>query len=173
LWATSTAPPKLQQAGEDHLDGLGVGDHAVGDAGQGGDQRWDGDLGVDQGVEGAEHLAAADLDGADLGDAVAGGGAAGGLQVQDHELDVLQWRAEVVQGLLNLSHAREPLSRDTYPLWPIAAVVVTLCRTLVRIKYLASRSIYSSCRRGGCTSCPQRQARALTDELCGSNIGST
>ena len=37
-------------------------------------------------------------------------GAAGGLQVQDDELDVNQRRAEVVQGLLNCSHAREPPS---------------------------------------------------------------
>jgi hypothetical protein len=33
---------ELEQAGEHHLDGLGVGDHAVADAGQGGDDRWDG-----------------------------------------------------------------------------------------------------------------------------------
>jgi hypothetical protein len=107
------AAEELQQAGEHHLDGLGVGDHAVGDAGQGGDQRWDRDLGVDQGVEGAEHLAAADPDGADLRDPVGGGGAAGDLQVQDHELDVDEGRPEIIQGLLECLYVRGLPSRAT------------------------------------------------------------
>ena len=57
--------------------------------------------GVDEGLELAEHLAAAHLHGADLGDAVDPGRAAGRLEVHHDEGDVPQRRAEVVEGRLH------------------------------------------------------------------------
>ena len=92
---------EFQQARQDRLDRLGPGDHAVADPGERADQRRDRDPRADQGLEGADHLAAAHLDGADLGDAVVAGRAARGLEVQDHELDLDQRRAEVVEALLD------------------------------------------------------------------------
>jgi hypothetical protein len=101
---------EFEQAGQDRLDRLRARHHAVGDPGERGDQRRDRDLGVDQRVERADDLAAADLDGADLGDAVVRGRAAGGLEVQDDELDLDERRTKVVQGQLDCWHARGPPS---------------------------------------------------------------
>ena len=56
----------------------------------------------DDGDLAAEHLAAAHLDRADLGDARVDGLAAGGLEVDHHEGDVTQGRAEVIEGELLL-----------------------------------------------------------------------
>ena len=52
--------------------------------------------GIDQGLELAEHLAAAHLDRADLGDHV-GLGAAGGLQVDDAERHLGQMGAKIIK----------------------------------------------------------------------------
>jgi hypothetical protein len=52
-------------------------------------------------VEGAEHLAAADLDRADLGHTVVGRRPPCRLEVEDHELDVDQGSAKVVEALLD------------------------------------------------------------------------
>ena len=58
---------------------------------------------VDQGLELAEHLAAAHLDRADLGDHRAGRGrAAGGLEVDHAEGDVAQRAAQLVEAALRL-----------------------------------------------------------------------
>ena len=78
-------------------------------------------LGVDQGVEGAEDLAAADLDGADLGDPVVGGRSAGGLQVQDDELDVEQRRAEVVEATLDGDGCGGHPGGSLRPRWAVVA----------------------------------------------------
>ena len=63
-----------------------------------------GPRGVDQGLELAEHLAAAHLDGADLGDRRVGGAAARGLEVDDDERDIGQCGAQVVEGALDHLH---------------------------------------------------------------------
>jgi hypothetical protein len=108
---------ELEQAGEHDLDRLGVGHHPVGDAGQGADQRRDRHRGVDQGVEAAEDLAAADLDRPDLGDAVVGGRPAGGLEVEDHELDVEQRGTEVVEATLECDGCGGHPGGSFRPLW--------------------------------------------------------
>ena len=59
---------ELEERRQDAVDARGVGDHAVGDAGEDGDERRDRLGRVDQRLELAEHLAAAHLDRADLGD---------------------------------------------------------------------------------------------------------
>ena len=79
-------------------------DHRVGDAGEDGDERRDRLGRVDQGLELAEHLAAAHLDRADLGDAALGRAAAGGLEVDDDERDVGEGGAEVVERGLDGLH---------------------------------------------------------------------
>src|SRR4029453_14321673 len=116
-----SAAEELEQAGEHDLDRLLVGHHRVGDAGQGADQRRDGDPGVDQGLEGADDLAPADLDRADLGDAVVGGRSAGGLQVEHDELDVDQRRAEVVEATLDGDGCGGPPGGSLRPLWAVVA----------------------------------------------------
>ena len=76
-----------------------VGDHLIGDPGQHRDQRRDRGPGIDQGLELAEHLAAADLDRAELGDHV-GLGAAGGLQVDHAERHLRQVGAQILERCL-------------------------------------------------------------------------
>jgi hypothetical protein len=73
--------------------------------------------GIDHGVEGAEDLAAADLDGADLGDPVVGGRPTGGLEVEDHELDVEQRGAEVVEATLDGDGCGGHPGGSFRPLW--------------------------------------------------------
>ena len=65
-----------------------------------------GSAGVDQRLELAEHLAAADLDRADLGDVGTGRAAAGGLEVDDDEGDRRQCGAELVECALDAVHGR-------------------------------------------------------------------
>ena len=71
-----------QRAGSTALDARRRGDQGVGEPGEHGDLRRDRPAGVDEGLERAEALAAADLDGADLGDHVVVAVAAGGLEVE-------------------------------------------------------------------------------------------
>ena len=63
---------ELHQARQHDLDRLLVNEHGVGDASERGDHRRNRHPGVDQCVEGARDLAAADLDDADFRDLVRG-----------------------------------------------------------------------------------------------------
>ena len=97
---------ELEERRQDAVDARGVGDHAVGDAGEDGDERRDRLGRVDQRLELAEHLAAADLDRADLGDVAPAGAAAGGLEVDHDEGDRRQRGAELVECSLDAVHGR-------------------------------------------------------------------
>ncbi len=92
---------ELEQRRQDRLDPRRRGDQGVGEPGEDGDDRRDRPARVDERLERAEALAAADLDGADLGDRVVGAVAAGRLQVEHAERDVGQRRAEVVEAALH------------------------------------------------------------------------
>ena len=106
LCATRTAPrANSRNAGQHRADPGRRGDHHRGDAGQHADVGRDLAAGVDQGLELAEHLAAADLDRADLGDRAVLRGAAGRLEVDDDERDVGQRRAELVDRDLLVARA--------------------------------------------------------------------
>ena len=75
--------------------------HRVGDPGEHRDERRDGNPGLHEGLEFADHLAAPHLDRPDLGDAGVGGGAPGGLEVHHDEGHLRQGSAEIVErGLL-------------------------------------------------------------------------
>ena len=95
------APQELEQRRQHRLDARRRRDHRVGEPGEHGDLRRDRPARVDERLERAEALAAADLDRADLGDGVVGAVAAGGLEVEDAERDVGQRRAEVVEAALH------------------------------------------------------------------------
>ena len=92
---------ELLQRREHRADPRRLVDDGVGQAGEHGDLRRDRPAGVDQRLEGAEELAAADLDGADLGDLVVVAVAAGGLEVEDAERDIAQRGAELVERTLH------------------------------------------------------------------------
>ena len=77
-------------------------EHAIGDARECRDEGRNRSAGIDQRLILAEHLAAAHLDRADLGDAGIHRLAPGGLEVDDHEGDLAQGRAEIVEGELLL-----------------------------------------------------------------------
>jgi hypothetical protein len=79
---------ELQEGREDGLDGELFADEEIVDPRELGDERGDGLLGVDQGLERADALAARDEDGPDLRDPRIPGGSARGLEVDDHERDV-------------------------------------------------------------------------------------
>ena len=92
---------EFQEGRQRGLDGRGVGDHGVADAGEDGDEGRDGGVRIDQGLELPEHLAAADLDRTDLGDhAAVLGRPAGGLEVDHTEGHLAQRGAELVEALL-------------------------------------------------------------------------
>ena len=74
--------------------------HRLGDAGQHGDQRRDGNAGVHERLEATEQLTAAQLERADLGDRVGAGRSACRFEVDDDERDFGQRRSEIVEGLL-------------------------------------------------------------------------
>jgi len=74
----------------------------LGDAGEHDDLRGDGAARVDEGLEGAEALTAAELHRTDLGDAALGGRPAGGLEVDDDERRTRQRRPGLVEGHLVL-----------------------------------------------------------------------
>ena len=98
------ASGELEEGWQCGLDAGCVGDHRIGDAGQDLDERRDGDMGVDQGLELAEHLAAADPHRADLGDVRLGGAPTGGLEVDDDEGDTGESGAQVVERALDHLH---------------------------------------------------------------------
>ena len=84
------AAGELEEAGQHGADARRGRDHHRGDAGQHADVGRDRPAGVDQGLELAEHLAAADLHRADLGDRAVLRRAAGRLEVDDDERHVRQ-----------------------------------------------------------------------------------
>lgn len=92
---------KLEQAGKGGLDARCRHDHGVGDSGEDCDQWRNCPARVDQGLECAEALAAADLDRTDFGDDVGVSIAACGFQVDDAERDVAQWCSQVVERTLH------------------------------------------------------------------------
>ncbi len=75
-------------------------DDRVGQAGEHGDLGRDGAPRVDERLERAEELAAADLDRTDLGDLVVVAVATGGFEVDHTERDIAQWRAEFIERTL-------------------------------------------------------------------------
>ena len=74
--------------------------HVLGDAGEHRDHRRDGHARIDERLEAAEQLAAAQLERADLGDRVGVGRSAGGLEVDDDERRLRERRAQVGERLL-------------------------------------------------------------------------
>jgi len=91
------AAAELQKGRQHGLHRWAQGHEVVGDAGQPGDGRGDGDAGVHQRGELGQHLAAVHLDRAELGYPVRGRGAPGGLEVHDHEGHRRQGDGEVGQ----------------------------------------------------------------------------
>jgi hypothetical protein len=90
------APGELEKAGQDGADPRGRDHHGRGDAGQDADVGRDLLARIDEGLELAEDLTTAHLDRADLGDGAVVGGTSGRLQVDDHEGDLREGRAELV-----------------------------------------------------------------------------
>jgi hypothetical protein len=92
------AAGELQEAGQHLGDARGVHHHLVGDAGQHRDEGGDQLIGVDERLELAQHLTAADLDGPDLGDLRAlRCRAPRRLEVDDTEGDIGQMTAQLVE----------------------------------------------------------------------------
>ena len=90
-------PDELEERGEHGGDAGSGANHGFGDAGEIGDGRRDGLVGVHHRLEGAEALAPAELDGANLGDGGRRRRHARGLEVDDDERDVTQRRPELVE----------------------------------------------------------------------------
>ncbi len=89
---------ELEERGE-HLPGAwGVGHHGIADAGERGDERGYAPIGPDQGLVGADQLAAPVPGGGDLGERRRGRRAAGGLDVDDHEGHLAERGAQIVEG---------------------------------------------------------------------------
>ena len=95
---------ELQKGWKNRVDPWRAGHHAVGDAGEDRDERGDRLSGVDQGLELADHLAAADLDRPDLGDVGTRRATAGRLEVDNDEGDLGQRGAELVECALDALH---------------------------------------------------------------------
>jgi hypothetical protein len=94
---------ELEEGRQGGLDRGRVGDHAVADPGEDRDERRDLGVRVDQRLELAEDLAAANLHRPDLGDHRATSGrAAGRLEVDDAEGEVAQGSAQLVEAALRL-----------------------------------------------------------------------
>ena len=94
------AADEIEERGQDRFDAWRSIDHLLGDAGEHRDLRWNRSTGIHEGLVGAETVATAQLHGADLGDATVGRLAAGGLDVEHDERDLVQGRAEIVEGSL-------------------------------------------------------------------------
>ena len=98
LWPTSTAPPMNSSRVGSTSSMRRGGDHQrLGDPGQGDDERRQPAAGIDQGLEGAEALAAPELRRRHLDDPALTGHRAGGLEVEHHERHVGQRRVERVE----------------------------------------------------------------------------
>jgi len=95
---------ELEERRQNGLDARSRRDHRVGDAGEHLDERRDRLAGLDQGLELAEHVAAAHLDRAELGDRGRRGAAPRRLEVDDDERHVGQRRAEIVERALDCLH---------------------------------------------------------------------
>lgn len=78
-------PQEVQEHRDRRCLPRGVGDHALGDAGEHRDEGWDRLLGVHEGAELAEDLAATHLHRPDLGDPALGGTATGRFEVHHAE----------------------------------------------------------------------------------------
>jgi hypothetical protein len=104
---------ELDQGGEDGLHGRRFPDRVVVDAGEVGDERGDGNAGIDQGVKRADSLATAVLHRPDLGDPRLGRRAAGRLQVHAGERDLVKRDPEVLEA--RLGHLDRPRSRRHGP----------------------------------------------------------
>ena len=102
LWPTRTVPRRNSSSDGSTASIRGAGrDERVGEAGEHRDLRRDRPARVDERLERAEELAAADLHRADLGDRVVGAVAARRLEVEHAERDVGERRAEVVEAALD------------------------------------------------------------------------
>ena len=98
LWPTSTAPPTNSRSEGSISPVAGrVDDHGVADAGEGGDERRDPLVGPDQGLEGAEQLAAPVPGRGHLGQRGGRRRTAGGLDVDHHEGHLAEGGPEVVE----------------------------------------------------------------------------
>ena len=116
LWPTITASPTNSSRVGSTVSIAGRRDHhRLGDAGEHGDLGRDGRTRVDEGLERAEALAAAQLDRADLGDGARRRRAAGGLEVDHAERDVVQRRAEVVEAALRTVGDRRAAVASGHP----------------------------------------------------------
>ena len=131
------AAQELEQRRQHGLDARRRRDERVGEAGQHRDLRGDGAARVDERLERAEELAAADLDRADLGDHVVDAVAAGRLEVEHAERDVGERRPEVVEAALD-----GPVGRRAAPPTPRPARSPDCrrhpgmtARTTVRVKH--------------------------------------
>ena len=100
---------ELPEGRQDLADAWRVDDHRRRDPGEHGDARGHRNAWVDEGLELAEHLAAADLDGADLRDLLGARLAAGRLEVEDDERHLVQRRPELVEAELHGRPARHHL----------------------------------------------------------------
>ena len=94
---------ELEERWQHRVDGRRGHDHGLGDPGEHGDLGRDLHARVHERLEGAQALAAAQLDRAHLGDRAGGGRPARRLQVDDAERDVAERRTQVVERAL---HAR-------------------------------------------------------------------
>ena len=94
----NTTSRELEEAGEHLGDAWGADDHLVGYAGQHRDERGDVLVGVDQGLELTQDLAAAHLDGTELGDpGAASGRATGRLEVDNAERQIRQRSPQLIE----------------------------------------------------------------------------
>ena len=148
---TVPAMNSTNAASTDSMRGRGH-HHRLGDAGEHGDLGRDGHARVDERLERAEALAAADLDRADLGDrAAASALAPGGLEVDDAERDLGERGAEVVERALHGATIRRTGVREQEHVFDTAVIPVrcgaveatryrcTACGNLTRFDVVTSR----------------------------------
>ncbi len=100
---------ELQQGGQHLLDARRLRHHRLGDAGEDGDERRQGDPGIHQRLQRPQLLAHAIAGRPHLGDLAGGGRPPGGLQVEDAEGDLRQGHPQVVEaGLEGDGHPPGP-----------------------------------------------------------------
>jgi hypothetical protein len=105
------AAEELQHRGQHRRQPRRSGDHRGGDAGERHDVRRQPGARVDQRGQLAEQLATAHLDRADLGDRIGARRTTGGLQVEHHEGDLAQRRAQLVERELGGTGSRHGRGR--------------------------------------------------------------